>query len=618
MTGQIVRILKKMHPYMILKGIRYLKHFGFKEFVIRVMERVEPEEVPYGPWYDNYVPTKEELDRQRRTKWTDPVKFSVVVPVFRTDPEFLRQMIASVKNQTYPYWELCIAHASCGTEDPLGGILDREAAADSRIRVMHLAKNKGISENTNAAVMMADGDFTAFLDHDDVISEAALYLMAAWIKLHPGTDMLYTDEDKISADGKEHFQPNLKPDFNEDLLRSNNYITHFLAVKTDLLRRCGFLDSSFDGAQDYDLIWRCAEKAEKIGHVPEILYHWRVHEKSTADNPASKMYAYEAGKRAIADHLKRIGTAGEVTCLKDMGFYRVRYPAAGTPLISVIIPNKDQSGMLEKCLHALKNTMGRMNLEILIVENNSTERKTFEYYRMLDQDPRIRLLRWKKPFNYAAINNFAASKARGEYLLFLNNDVEAIREGWIEEMLGVAMRPDVGAVGARLYYPNDTIQHAGIVIGVGGVAASLFTGMKREFSGYLHKAALLQDLSAVTAACMMMKAEIFASLGGFEEKLTVAFNDVDLCLRICEAGWRVVYDPYVELYHHESLTRGPEDSKEKTRRFQNEIEYMRTRWEALLRGTDPCYNKNFSLSIWNYSLRSGERMRSLPFRNKVG
>ena len=617
MAGRIWRILKKMHPYMILKGLRYLRHFGPKGFYIRLMERTEPEEVPYGPWYENYRPTREELDRQRKEKWTDPVRFSVAVPVFGTDPVYLRQMIDSVKAQTYPYWELCIAHAAAGEDDPLFALLDEEAAADERIRVRHLSENGGISANTNAALEMAKGDFIAFMDHDDLISEAALYLMAAWIRNHPGTQMLYTDEDKISADGKEHFQPNLKPDFNEDLLRSNNYITHFLAVSRDLLAQAGPLDPACDGAQDYDLIFRCCEKAQQIGHVPEILYHWRVHEKSTADNPISKMYAYEAGRRAIEAHLKRIGTEGEVTCLKDPGFYRVRYPVkknpdGSLPLISVIIPNKDQETVLEKCISSLDRTKGEIPLEILVVENNSTRPETFEYYRKLSGRKDVRLLRWKDSFNYSAINNYAAAKAGGDYLLFLNNDVEAIGEGWLEEMLGTAMRPDVGAVGARLYYPNDTIQHAGIVIGIGGVAGAMFVGMKREYTGYLHKAALMQDLSAVTAACMLMDAALFRSLGGFEEKLAVAFNDVDLCLRIGKAGKKVVYDPYAELYHHESLSRGPEDSKQKTRRFQNEIEYMRSEWTGLLRGTDPCYNKNLSVSKWNYSLRSGARMNSLP------
>ena len=616
MAGKITGIMRRMSPYMVLKGIRYLKHFGFKEFMIRLMERAEPDEVPYGPWYDFYVPTPEELEKQRETKWEDPVVFSVAVPVYQTDPVFLEEMIRSVRNQTYPYWELLIAHAAAGEDDPLGGLLDKVASLDKRIRVKHLKTNGGISANTNEALEMATGDFAAFLDHDDVLDEAALYLMAAYLKQHPETDMLYTDEDKISGDGKEHFDPNLKPDYNEDLLRSNNYITHFLAVRKDLLDAAGALDSAFDGAQDYDLIFRCAEKAGKIGHVPEILYHWRVHASSTADNPVSKMYAYEAGKRAIEAHLARTGNAGEVTMLKDLGFYRVRYPVkeenGQLPLISVIIPNKDQIPMLAKCLDALERTKGRMRLEILVVENNSTDPETFSFYRTLKDRKDIRLLRWQEPFNYAAINNYAARKAKGEYLLFLNNDVEAIEEGWLEEMLGAASRPDAGAVGARLYYPNGTYQHAGIVMGIGGVAGSLFTGMKRGYTGYLHKAAIMQDLSAVTAACMMMRADLFAALGGFEEKLSVAFNDVDLCLRINEEGYRVIYDPYVEMIHHESLTRGAEDTKAKTRRFQTEIEYMRTRWTHLLMGKDPYYNKNLSLSKWNYSLRSEERMNALP------
>lgn len=591
----------KITPYKIKKGLLYLKHFGFREFMNRLMDRLEPEEVPYGPWFEAHRPGPEELERQRRTAPADGPLISVVVPAYRTPEKFLREMIASLTAQTYPNWELCIADAS-GDDGKVRDIVLAEAAADSRIRYKALEKNEGISANTNAAIAMAGGEYIGLLDHDDCLAPQALFRVAEAI-LGKGADMVYTDEDKFSEDKPEHFQPHFKPDFNLDLLRSNNYITHFLVVKRTLAEEAGLFKEEMNGAQDYDFIFRVSERAEKIVHIPEILYHWRTHAASTADNPMSKQYAYEAGRRAIEEHLARTGTLGEVSELKDFGFYRVKYPVQGEPLVSVIIPNKDEKDALKNCIEAVL-AADYKNVEILIVENNSEKKETFDYYKSLSGNPKIRLLRWKEGFNYSAINNFGVGKARGEYLLFLNNDVRGtISPDWLGEMLGVCQRADVGCVGARLYYPNNTIQHAGIVIGIGGVAGAVFVDLPRGRTGYMHKAVLMQDLSAVTAACMMMKRSVFKEVGGFEEKLAVAFNDVDLCLKCVDKGWRVVYDPYAELYHDESRTRGSEDTPEKARRFQSEIEFMRTRWIRYLKEGDPNYNPNLSLKKWNYSLK---------------
>ena len=350
----------------------------------------------------------------------------------------------------------------------------------------------------------------------------------------------------------EHFQPHLKPDFNIDLLRSNNYICHFFVVRKSLLEKTGGFRREYDGAQDYDFIFRCTQAAGKIHHIPEILYHWRTHQSSTADNPESKLYAFEAGKRAIEENLRQNGLIGEVSHTKDYGFYRVKYPVQGEPLVSIIIPNKDAKEDLEKCIQSILEKSSYTNYEILIVENNSTGEEIFSYYKELSENSRIRLLRWKREFNYSAINNYGAKKAKGDYLLFLNNDTEVISPDWIEEMLGFCQRPDTGIVGARLYFGNNTVQHAGTVIGIGGIAGHMFTDMPRERSGYMHKAAIIQDLSAVTAACMMVKRQVFDEVQGFEEQLSVAFNDVDFCLRVREKQYLVVYDPYVELYHYES------------------------------------------------------------------
>lgn len=615
-SNRVIRFLKKLKPYNIQKGLRYLKHFGLKEFLVRLSERMEPEEVPYGPWYEEHRAKPEELERQRKQSlaWENfsggeesACVFSIAVPVFRTPAKFLCEMIESVRSQSFPFWELCLANADPEDRE-VAEILERYCREDRRIRVKNLKENKGISENTNAALAMARGEFVGLLDHDDLLAPDALYEMAARLEKDGGIDVFYTDEDKVTTDLSEHFQPHLKPDFNLDLLRSNNYICHFFVVRREIAEKIGGFRPEFNGAQDYDFIFRCTEQAGKIVHIPRILYHWRVHSASTADNPASKMYAYEAGKRAIEGNLERTGIRGVVSLRPDYGFYDVHYPVQGEPLVSILIPNKDQKETLMHCIRSVLETSTWKNLEILIIENNSEQEETFACYRELEKDPRIRILTYPgTTFNYSAINNFGVQQAKGDYLLFLNNDIEVITPDWIEQMLGNCQRPEVGIVGAKLYYPDNTIQHAGIIIGIGGIAGHAFLGLARAKSGYLHKASLQMDYSAVTAACMMMKAEAFRKTGGFEEKLTVAFNDVDLCLRTVEQGWLVVYDPHVEMYHYESKSRGAEDSEEKVRRFQQEIEFMRTRWIRLLKDGDPNYNPNLTLSKWNYSLRGRKK-----------
>ena len=596
------RLIRKLSPYTILKGIRYLKHYGPKEFWIRLHERFEPEEVPYGPWYEAYIPDEKELERQRNYKFREKPLISVVVPAFRTPEKFLRQMLDSMQAQTYGNWELCIANGS-PEDSRMQAVLREYAQKDPRIRYKNLKENLGIAENTNEAFSMAAGEYVGLMDHDDLLAPNALFEIVSVLEKNQQTDAVYTDEDKVTTDLSEHFQPHLKPDFNLDLLRSNNYICHFFVVRRSIVEQAGGFRREFDGAQDYDFIFRCVERARHVAHVPEILYHWRTHKASTADNPASKMYAFEAGKRAIEAHLERTGTKGTVSHTKDLGFYRVEYPVQGEPLVSIIIPNKDEKEALQACLESIREKTTYKNYEILIIENNSTSDEIFKYYKELSKDPQIRLLRWKKEFNYSAINNFGVRHAKGEYILFLNNDVTIITPQWIEEMLGTCQRKEVGAVGVKLLYPDHTIQHAGCVIGIGGIAGHMVVDMPAERTGYLHKASLLQDMSAVTAACMLIKKEVFEQVGGFTEKLAVAFNDVDLCLKVNKTGHLVVYNPYVQLYHMESKTRGAEDNKQKVRRFQEEIEYMRCNWLDILKNGDPYYNKNLSLTKWNYSLK---------------
>ena len=414
-SGKWLQYLKKIKPYNIKKGIRYLKHFGLKEFMIRLRERMEPEEVPYGPWYEKYRPTEETLEKQKKHRFQKAYCFSIVVPAFRTPELFLRQMIESVQNQSYENWELCIANAS-PDDGQMAAVLDEYVRKDPRIIVKNLERNAGIAENSNEALAMAAGDFVGLLDHDDLLAPNALYEMAAALEKDDDIEALYTDEDKVRADLSEHFQPHLKPDYNLDLLRSNNYICHFFVVKRALIEQVGGFRPEYDGAQDYDFIFRCTDAAKKVYHVPEILYHWRTHQASTADNPVSKMYAYEAGKRAIEAHLRARGQAGEVSLKKDLGFYRVTYPLTEKPLVSILIPNKDQKESLKLCIGSIREKTKYENYEIIIIENNSTTKEIFDYYEELKLDERIRVVTWEREFNYSAINNFGVKHANGRLL----------------------------------------------------------------------------------------------------------------------------------------------------------------------------------------------------------
>lgn len=599
-----IKFLKKLSPYNIKKGILYFKHFGPKEFWVRLTERFQTDDVDYEEWYRNHRPSEEELERQRKEKFDYMPLISILVPVYNTPESFLKQMIQSVRAQTYGNWELCIANANPGNKE-VGDILRIASEKDKRIRVTDVPENEGIAQNTNAALKIASGEYVGLLDHDDLLTKDALYEVVKALNQQEKPEMLYSDEDKVTTDLTEHFQPYMKPDFNLDLLRSNNYICHFFVAKKSLIEDVGAFRGGFNGAQDYDLILRCSEKAAGIAHIPRILYHWRVHKASTADNPASKMYAFDAGKRAIEEHLKRCGQDGEVSHAKDLGYYRVKYKVKGSPLVSIIIPNKDEVESLDKCLQSIEKSTYK-NYEIIVVENNSVKDETFAYYKKIEAKG-VKVVYWEKGFNYSAINNYGASYAKGDYLLLLNNDVEVITPDWLEEMLGNCQRKEVGIVGVKLYYPDDTVQHAGIIVGIGGIAGNIFVGLPRRYTGYFHKASVQQDLSAVTAACMMVKRSVYEAMKGLDEKLQVAFNDVDFCLRVRKAGYLVVYNPYVELYHYESKTRGAEDTKEKVRRFQSEIEYMRSHHLDILKNGDPMYNRNLTLTKWDYSLKNNQK-----------
>ena len=591
-------MLRHYSPSMFRDDFWYLRHCGLMSLARLVRGRCGRSAGPeYQVWRKKRLVPEREKAEQRKTVFDYAPKISIVVPAFKTPESFLREMIDSVKAQTYGNWQLCVADGSADDADThVSAILRDYAAADPRIVFCTLEDNLGIAGNTNAALALADGEYIALLDHDDVLEDTALYEVVSLLQEQP-YKALYTDEDKVSTDLRDYYEPHFKPDFSPDLLRSNNYICHLFVVKKEIADRVGGFREAFDGSQDYDFILRCTERASSVGHVRKALYHWRCHAGSTAANQASKMYCYEAGQRAIEEHLRRVKLSGEVTMMQQLGFYRVRYDLAGEPLISILIPNKDQKDILKRCIDSILQKTTYREYEILIIENNSTGDEIFAYYEELKKDPRIRVLTWDGPFNYSAINNFGASQAKGEYLLLLNNDTEVIADNWLEEMLGDCQRPEVGAVGAKLLYPDGTVQHAGVVIGLGGVAGHVFTRIDAQDAGYFGRAIIRQNYSAVTAACLMVSAEDFASVGGLDETLAVAFNDIDFCLKLCEKGRRNVWNPAAELYHHESISRGAEDTAEKQKRFWKEIAQMNERWAAYYEGGDPYYNPNLSLIL---------------------
>ena len=602
-----LRFIRKLKPYNIQKGLRYLKHYGPKEFLIRLSERMEPEEVPYGPWREQYCAKEEDLARQKNHKFSYCPKISVVVPAYRTPEIFLRQMIESLEKQSYENWELVIGNAS-PEDETMARILKEYTGKDPRVKNVPIPENIGIAENTNAALAAAAGNFVGFMDHDDLLAPDALFEIAIRLEKDPSIDAFYTDEDKVRTDLSEYFQPHFKPDFNLFRLRENNYICHIFVVKREILEQTGTFRSEYDGAQDFDLILRCCEKAECIVHVPRVLYHWRSHMNSTAANPESKRYAFEAGKRAVEAHYERMGIPAEVELTDRPGWYRSHVKIEGEPMISIIIPNKDHMEDLELCVSSIEERSTWKNYEILVVENNSEKKETFGYYEELqNRYDNVRVLTWKKEFNYSSINNFAVKEARGQYLLFLNNDVEVITPSWMEEMLQICQQEGVGAVGAKLYYPDDTIQHAGVVMGLGGIAGHIMCKAPREEIGYMGRMVCVQEISAVTAACMMVKTSVFKKAGGFDEELRVAFNDIDLCMQIRHIGEKIVFTPYAELYHYESKSRGLEDTPEKQLRFSKEVKCFRRKWDRELLKGDPYYSPNLSLKEGDCSLRKEER-----------
>jgi len=605
-------------------AMEFAKKHGVKALFLKSKHKLQglDNDYDYKEWYSLTKPSPEELARQRREGVASRPLISVVIPAYKTPEKYLREMMDSILAQTYENWEVCVANGSPkGEGGAVEKVMGQYAGKDSRFRCKNLEENLGISGNTNAAIEMANGDYILLADHDDTMPEHALYEVAAAINAHPDCQVIYSDEDKLDMDGGALFDPHFKPDFNPDLLTSVNYICHLLVVRRDLLEQVGGFCHEFDGAQDYDFIFRCTEAAKEIYHIPKVLYHWRCHQDSTASNPQSKLYAFEAGSRAIMAHYRRCGIPAEkVEKGVDYGIYHTTFRIQGDPLVSVVIPNKDHVKDLDLCLRSILNQATYRNLEFIIIENNSTHKETFAYYDAIQKEfPQVRVVVWKREFNYSAINNYGATFAKGQYLLFLNNDTELMEPRIFEEMLGFCQREEVGAVGARLLYQDDTIQHAGVVVGFGGIAGHTFIGLHKAENSYFHRAMCAQDYSAVTAACMMTKAELFRQVGGFTEELAVAFNDIDYCMKVRAAGRLVVYAPYALMYHYESKSRGLEDTQEKVARFHREIAIFSRRWPEILAKGDPYYNPNLTLRKSNFALRDLLKEKiGEPYKLEVG
>lgn len=547
--------------------------------------------------------TEQALDAIRRqlAEIEAPPLISVVMPVHDTPESHLREAIESVRAQIYEKWELCIAD-DCSHAPHVRKVLDSYAAPDPRIKVAYRRRNGHISRASNSAFALVGGEWVAMLDHDDVLRPHALAEVALEIARHPQAQIIYTDEDKIDARGQ-RYDPYFKPDFSRELFRSQNYLNHLTVHRAANIREVGGWRPGFEGSQDYDLNLRIFERIDPsaIRHIPKVLYHWRAGKGSTALNADEKGYAYSAGLRALQEHVRRTGLAATVEEAPGTPFYRLRHSLPEPPpLVSLIIPTRDRTELLRNCIESIRQKTTYPNYEIIVVDNESQESETRAYLDEIERAGKARILRYDGAFNYSAINNFAVGKANGSIVGLVNNDIEVIAPDWLAEMVSWAAQPDVGCVGAKLYYADGRIQHGGVILGLGGVAGHSHKYFPREHPGYFYRLKILQNLSAVTGACLLVRREVYERVGGLDEKnLAIAFNDVDLCLKVREAGYLNVWTPYAELYHLESVSRGPEDDPTKIERFRREINYMKSRWKLC---PDPYYSINLTVAREDFSL----------------
>lgn len=602
------RALKLLNAYRLRR-----REGGWKSVWHRLRHRHAPrypaleQDLAYQHWLAHVEPAHE-VSAYHINDWlamlAAPLRLSVLMPAYNTPEAWLREAVESLLRQSYPFWELCVVD-DASTQPQVRRVLEWYAAKDRRVKPVFRSDNGHIAAASNSALEQATGDYIVLMDHDDLLSPNALYYLAKELSEHPGTQLVYSDEDKLSEDGC-RFAHYFKPDYNPDLMLSHNMICHLAAYRTRLVRELGGFRAAFNGAQDYDLALRVLQRCrpDQVRHIPRILYHWRAVPQSTAAGVEAKPYAVAAAAAAVTDYLEKAGQPARVSESEFIeGMLRVRYALpAELPLVSIIIPTRNGLELIRRCIESIEQRSDYRRFEIIVVDNASDDPELIAYLADLQQASRIRLLHYDQPFNYSAINNFAVQHAEGEYLAFLNNDLEVIAADWLGEMVSHAQRDRVGAVGARLLYPDGRVQHGGVVLGLGGVAGHAMKYFPRDDKGYNARLVLIQNYSAVTAACLLIRREVFDQVKGFDEKnLPVAFNDVDFCLRVREAGYDNVWTPYAELYHHESATRGPEDTADKQQRFSREIDYMRKRWRSQL-AHDPAYNPNLTRDMENFAL----------------
>ena len=593
--------------HFCIRQVDRVKNCGSLSGVIDKMKYKANERKAMCHYGTESFPDDAERERQKNTVFDRMVKVSVLTPLWNTPENFLREMIESVQAQTYQNWELCLADGSDDAHAYVGEICREYAAKDSRIVYKKLEKNGGIAENTNRCLEMATGEFVAPFDHDDLLHPCVLYEYVKVIN-EKDADYIYCDEATFkNGDVNQMITMHFKPDYAIDNLRANNYICHFSMFDKKLLEGTELYRTKFDGSQDHDMILRLTDKARNVVHVPKLLYYWRQHAGSVSSGVEAKPYVVESARGAVADHLRRHGFSNfKITSTRAFEtIFKITYEIIGEPKISIIIPNKDHVEDLRRCITSIIEKSTYDNYEIIVVENNSETREIFAYYEELANNPAVKIITYKGDFNYSAINNLGVSEASGEYVLLLNNDIQIITVNWMEELLMYAQRPDVGAVGAKLYYPDKTIQHAGVVIGLGAhrTAGHVHYRQKRENLGYMGRLCYAQNMSAVTGACLLVKKAIYEEAGGLDESFAVSLNDVDFCLKLRRLGYLNVFTPFAEAYHYESASRGSDMTGEAAARYNAESARFREKWKAELEAGDPYYNPNFSLDKSDFSLR---------------
>ena len=593
--------------HFCIRQVDRVKNCGSLSGVIDKMKYRANERKAMCHYGTESFPDDAERERQKNTVFDRMVKISVLTPLWNTPENFLREMIESVQAQTYQNWELCLADGSDDAHAYVGEICREYAKKDRRIVYKKLEKNGGIAENTNRCLEMATGEYVAPFDHDDLLHPCVLYEYVKVIN-EKDADYIYCDEATFkNGDVNQMITMHFKPDYAIDNLRANNYICHFSMFDKKLLEGTELYRTKFDGSQDHDMILRLTDKARNVVHVPKLLYYWRQHAGSVSSGVEAKPYVVESARGAVADHLRRHGFSNfKITSTRAFEtIFKITYEIIGEPKISIIIPNKDHVEDLKRCITSIIEKSTYDNYEIIVVENNSETREIFAYYEELANNPAVKIITYKGDFNYSAINNLGVSEASGEYVLLLNNDIQIITVNWMEELLMYAQRPDVGAVGAKLYYPDKTIQHAGVVIGLGAhrTAGHVHYRQKRENLGYMGRLCYAQNMSAVTGACLLVKKALYEEAGGLDESFAVSLNDVDFCLKLRRLGYLNVFTPFAEAYHYESASRGSDMTGEAAARYNDESARFREKWKAELEAGDPYYNPNFSLDKSDFSLR---------------